>query len=53
MQQHGWTTRQLKRAIEVGGDVEPSFADMPSPPLRSRFNQPFTYRVVTDQRYLV
>ena len=53
VQQHGWTTRQLKRAIEVGGDVEPSFADMPSPPLRSRFNQPFTYRVVTDQRYLV
>jgi hypothetical protein len=32
VQQHGWTTRQLKRAIEIGGDVEPGFADMPSPP---------------------
>ncbi|MBT3344352.1 MAG: hypothetical protein HN712_22475 [Gemmatimonadetes bacterium] len=49
VQQHGWTTRQLKRAIEIGGDVEPGFADIPSPPLRSRFHQPFTYRVVTDQ----
>ena len=45
----GWTTRQLKQAIEAG---EGSGAIMPeqpaSHPLRAYFGEPFTYRVIED-----
>jgi endonuclease YncB( thermonuclease family) len=46
--EHGWTTRQLKRAIESGGDLTDD-ADLPAPRLRPRFGEPFTYRVVADR----
>ena len=43
-----WTTRQLKRAIEAGGDTSPAVSDDPSP-LRARFGDPWTYRVLADR----
>ena len=46
----GWTTRQLKRAIEAESDDLSDIPDLqpPETPLRARFGTPFTYRAVTD-----
>ena len=45
-----WSTRQLKRAIEAGGDADHvSLPLAPSSPLRPAFGEPLTYRVVADR----
>jgi len=48
--EQAWTTRQLKRAIESDADVVPldDGLDLPRSPLRPRFGEPFTYRVIKD-----
>lgn len=48
--EQGWSTRQLRRAIESETDVAPPDDDLapPATPLRPYFGPPFTYRVVAD-----
>ena len=44
---HAWTTRQLKQAIEHDGIV-PATSAVPASPLEPAFGEPATYRVVDD-----
>ena len=46
--EHGWSTRQLKRAIETDGHLVYE-TSIPAARLRPSFGEPFTYRVVADQ----
>lgn len=46
---NAWSTRQLKRAIETGGDIVVTDDLAPSSPLRPNFGEPATYRVVADR----
>lgn len=49
-QQHSWTTRQLKQAIESGGTIAGYLdAGLPAPALRPRFGEPWTYRILVDR----